>query len=157
MRALNVDFTIRPDDDSSNSFMWNYSNAGHSLFRWRPPDGYPDFKEAWLSTSPLVMSWRLIKWFTGFSANDIYFADILGQTPLSIDTATGLVDFWIDRLFHRPLEAAHRQEVINFMAQDDGADVPLPIRQVEWPGDKYRNRLRVMVSLILQTPPFHEK
>lgn len=155
LRALDFDLTIRPNHDPSNSFMWNYGFTGHGLFRWRPPDGYPDFNEAWLSTTPLVMSWRVVKWLTGFEEDDVYFADIVGQTPNSLTTAAELVDFWIDRLLYRPLDPPIRQEILNFMAQDDGPDAPLPIWQVEWPGEKYRNRLRVMVSLILQTPDFH--
>ncbi len=157
LRALDVKYTIRPGDSLSDSFMWSYGQAGQPLFRWQSPNGYPDVKEPWLSTAPLVMSWRVIKRFLSYEIDDVYLADVLGQTPLAINTATGLADFWIDRLLHRPLDPAQRQEIINFMAQNDGANTPLPIRQTSWPGASYRNRLRVMVVLILQTPEFHEK
>lgn len=156
-RALDSNLVIKTYDSPSDSFMWNYSRSSQKLFQWQAPDGYPDGKDAWLSSMSLVMNWRMVKWFVGASHNDIYHADIVGQTPTNLQTATELADFWIDRLIHRTLDANIRQEIIDFMAQDEGADTPLPVFQESWPGPNYRNRLRVMVALILQIPAFHEK
>ncbi|MEM8932952.1 MAG: DUF1800 domain-containing protein, partial [Acidobacteriota bacterium] len=60
-RSLDIDlpFTLAEDDDMTGWFYWEYYQTGQPLFGWNPPNGYPDFKEAWNTTAPRVMCWRL--------------------------------------------------------------------------------------------------
>jgi uncharacterized protein (DUF1800 family) len=46
----------------SDSFRYRYEAMGQALFNWRPPDGYPDYKENWSSTMPMLQSWRMCNW-----------------------------------------------------------------------------------------------
>ena len=56
LRAANADFGF---DDS---FSWVYESMGQPLFEWRPPNGYPDVKEDWASTMPMLQRWRFCNW-----------------------------------------------------------------------------------------------
>ncbi|HMN27276.1 MAG TPA: DUF1800 domain-containing protein, partial [Caldilineaceae bacterium] len=57
LRAAQADFN--PTDDG---FRWMYYNTGQELFSWNPPNGYPDFKEPWSGTMPMLQRWRLCNW-----------------------------------------------------------------------------------------------
>jgi uncharacterized protein (DUF1800 family) len=46
-------------DPKDNNFGWLYSNMGQELFGWHPPNGYPDFRNAWSSTMPMLQRWRM--------------------------------------------------------------------------------------------------
>lgn len=52
IRALrsSAEFSFVPDDD----FFKRQGQSGQRLFSWRSPDGYPDFKERWMTSSGLL-------------------------------------------------------------------------------------------------------
>ncbi len=82
LRATNADFA--PDD----WFYWVYENMGQPLFSWRPPNGYPDFKEDRSSTMPMLQRWRMTnflmdQWrYGGDGENqDDLRVDLYSQTP----------------------------------------------------------------------------
>ncbi|MEM7335394.1 MAG: DUF1800 domain-containing protein [Chloroflexota bacterium] len=150
MRATNADFTIKYDDSDSNSFMWRYDQMGQAPFAWHAPDGYPDTKEHWQNSSSLVMRWRMVNWLVDKKdEQDQYRLNILGQTPGNLNTATGLVDYWIDRILGYSMSADDRQLIIDFMAQESG-----PLEALDMSNKKVQDRLRSMVGLILNSPQF---
>ncbi len=67
-------------------------------------------------------------------------------------TANQLADFWIDRILGRPLPAAEREELVDFMAAGANAGFQLDLTQTA-----VKNRLRSMVALVLMTPSFLTK
>jgi len=151
LRAGGADFTAKVGDSETSSFLSNYSRAGQRLFRWPAPNGYPDSRQAWQSTTPRAMTWRLGSWLIDWDdANGNYFLDVVSQTPANTRTATEIADFWIGRIFFRSLSAVDRQEYIDFMAQGFNPDIDLPIDS----SSSVADRLRSMVGLMFMAPDF---
>lgn len=140
-------------DARSDSFFWWYNPMGQPLFGWRPPDGYPDVKEAWSSTMPILQRWRfvnsILEWkIGGDGANkDQRRVPIEGIMPAERTTPGQIVDFWSNRLLGVTLPDNERQQIMEFMAYGRGVDSPLPVDQIA-------ERLRYMVALILMAPSF---
>ncbi len=147
LRASNADYAY------SSSFRWYYGNMGQRLFSWHPPDGYPDLKEDWSSTMPMLQRWRFINWileweYGGEGANkDVKRIRFLEQMPASRKTPNQIADFWIDRILGRSMPDVERQQVVDFMAHGRNPDYELPADQIE-------ERLRYMVALIFMSPSF---
>ena len=150
-RSMGADLPFQIDDEVTDSFLWEYRATGQPLFSWHPPDGYPDMSSAWNTTSPRVMSWRLGN-FLVRAEDDAgsRYADVLGQTPAGVRSATALVDFWTERMLGRPANALERDELIEFMAQGHNPNFDLPL-DTDAPTQE---RLRTLVALIVMTPSF---
>ncbi|MEM9774559.1 MAG: DUF1800 domain-containing protein [Chloroflexota bacterium] len=164
-RATNLNMTFRMDHGTTGNFLGYYNDTGQRLFAWGPPDGYPDFKEAWMSSAPRVYAWRMINYMisrdtdnedaaitTSDIAND-YYIDILGPTPSDKRTAEELADYWIERILGRTMDSADRQEVVDFMGNGFNPDYELPLDDDQ----STQERLRMMVALICCAPDFYWK
>ncbi|MBK9925861.1 MAG: DUF1800 family protein [Anaerolineales bacterium] len=150
MRTLNADFTRLP-----GGIPWMCSMMGQPIFERRPPDGYPDVKEAWANSMSLLYRWNFAvgiseNWMDDEEQGRIIRTDILGQTPVEIRTAESLADFWIPRLLNRTMSEADRQAVISVMAQDHGPQDELDQDHINWV-------LPAMVEVILMSPDFQWK
>jgi hypothetical protein len=150
MRTLNIDFTQLP-----SGIPWMCSMMGQPMFERRPPDGYPDVKEAWANSMSLLYRWNFAvgvseNWMDDEEQKRTIRTDILGQTPAEMRTAESLADFWIARILNRPMSDADRQSVIAVMAQDYGPQEVLPEDHVKWV-------LPAMVEVILMSPDFQWK
>lgn len=150
MRAVNTDFTKLP-----GGIPWMCSMMGQAMFERRPPDGYPDVKEAWANTMSMLYRWNFAvaiseNWMDDEEQQRIIRTDIVAQTPAELRTAESLADFWIPRILNRPMSDADRQAVIAVMAQDYGAQEELPQDHIDYvlPG---------MVEVILMSPDFQWK
>lgn len=151
LRALEGDFNFRLDDGDTGTLMWRYYNTGHELFGWHPPNGYPDIRFAWQSTTPRVMTWRMTNWLVDVrDDSDVYRLDAVAQTPAGVRSANALVDFWIDRIYGRTIEPAARGELVAFMAQGYLPSLDLPLDTDE----DTRTRLQALVGLMFMTPHF---
>ena len=151
MRAAGADFPFIEDDPDTGSFDWQFYLTGHELFGWHPPNGYPDVAGAWTGTSPRVMTWRLLNWLVDVEDDGgDYRLDVAAQTPAGVRAANDLVDFWVDRVFGRPLDGAVRQELVDFMAQGYNPDFDLPLDSDE----NTRERLQSMLGLMFLSPDF---
>lgn len=150
MRATKGNYAFDMDESDTGSFLWYYDMAGQTPFNWPPPDGYPDTKEAWESTTPLLFRWRLInRLVDDRDDNDNYRLDILGQTPSNVRSANALADFWIDRIFGYAIPPEERDIIVAFMAQEEDPAVDL-----DFTNSNVQSRVRSMVSLVLNTPQF---
>ncbi len=150
MRAVNTDFTKLP-----GGIPWMCSMMGQAMFERRPPDGYPDVKEAWANTMSMLYRWNFAvaiseNWMDDEEQQRIIRTDIVAQTPAELRTAESLADFWIPRLLNRPMSDADRQAVIAVMAQDYGVQEELPQDHIDWV-------LPAMVEVILMSPDFQWK
>jgi len=151
MRAGEADFDFSIGDSDTNSLISRLRATGHYIFRRPSPDGFPDVREAWQSTTPRALSWRWVNWLIDSRDDSENFRlDILGTTPPTVRTSTELADFWIDRVLQRPMADADRQDIIEFMAQGFSPDLDLPLDT----NTSLQDRLRSMVGLILMTPNF---
>ncbi len=137
----------------SDHFLWSYGNIGQSLFEWRSPDGYPDDKEAWTGTMPMLQRWRHCNWLFGWqiggegedAETDRLRPEL--QTPAEHVTPIALVDFWSLRIVGHMLPTSERQPIIDFMASGRNPEFALP-------ADQIGERLRQMVTLICLSPSF---
>ena len=151
-RGTGGDLPFTLDDWATDWFGWVYYQTGHPLFGWHPPNGFPDVKAAWNTTSPRVMCWRLGNFFVQLYDDHIegHIFDLLGQTPAGVRSAQALVDFWGTRILGRPLALAEEQSLVSFMAQGQNPLTNLPLDD-DW---DTQERFRAMVALILMSPSF---
>jgi hypothetical protein len=125
---------------------------GQALFERRPPDGYPDTREAWATSMSLLYRWNLAVGLTEnwMDDNDTGYkirSDVFAQTPAEIRSASSLADYWIQRILNQPLPEESRNAVIAVMAQEYGWDETLPEDHVGYV-------LPAMVEVILMSPEF---
>ena len=151
VRAADGRFNYSIEDDDTGTLLWRYDQAGQPLFAWRAPNGFPDHKDDWQSATPRVMTWRLMNWLIDIrNSSDVFRLNVLGQTPSGTRTANELADFWIERIFGKPMPTAERHEIMEFMAQGHNPDFDLPLDSDE----DTQDRLRSMVGLIFMSPSF---
>jgi uncharacterized protein (DUF1800 family) len=121
------------------------ASMGQLPFYWITPDGYPDVKEAWAGNSTTLLRWNLGLALTGGALVDGFVPP--SQTPSDIATAGAFVDFWIDRLLHRPMATEDRNTVIHYLTEGKGESLPM---------DRIRltARITLTLALILDSPYF---
>ncbi len=150
MRALNADFTKAP-----SGIPWMLSLMGQALFERRSPDGYADVKEVWANSMSILYRWNFAvgiaeNWLDDDDQGRTIRTDVYSQTPADLRTAESLADFWINRLLGRTMSDSDRAATIAVMAQDYGAQDPLP-------DDHVKYVLPAMVEVILMSPDFQWK
>jgi uncharacterized protein (DUF1800 family) len=146
-RALEVDVTRQSD-----SFHWYTEGLGQPIFGRRPPDGYPDRKEAWSTTMGLLNRWNfsvaLVEGWVGDDDDRRFTVDLRAAMPGDLNRASAITDFWIDRVLGRPLQnAGDREALVSFLAGEYGPEDDLPEDHLNW-------RLPGLVELILMSPDF---
>ncbi len=149
MRALNADFTKAP-----SGIPWMLGLMGQPLFERRPPDGYPDVKEAWANSMSILYRWNFAVGITENWLDDeqghLIRTDVYSQTPTELRTAESLADFWINRLLGRVMSDSDRAATVAVMAQEYGV-------QDQLPEDHVKYVLPAMVEVILMSPDFQWK
>ena len=149
VRATSYQQDWAVDAEDLSSLLSRLDQTSHGMFNWRAPNGYPDARIKWESTSPRIMTWRLMLWLTDTTddVSGLKRLNAAAQTPPGIDTPTELADYWLDRILDRPVPAEDRQEVIDFMAAGFNPDLSLDLSD-----EDNHDRLRMMVGLILNMP-----
>lgn len=147
MRALNSDFTRIP-----GGVNWMMGLMGQALFGRRPPDGYPDTRDAWANSMSLLYRWNLAvglteNWMDDENTGYRIRSDVFAQTPAEIRSASSLADYWIERILNQTLPEESRNAVVAVMAQEYGWDEILPEDHVQYV-------LPAMVEVILMSPEF---
>ena len=147
MRALNSDFTRIP-----GGVNWMMGLMGQALFERRPPDGYPDTRDAWANSMSLLYRWNLAvglteNWMDDDDTGYKIRSDVFAQTPAEIRSASSLADYWIQRILNQSLPEESRNAVVAVMAQEYGWDETLPEDHVQYV-------LPAMVEVILMSPEF---
>ena len=151
MRSAGAEFSFALDEHETGTFLWRYDQAGQPLFSWRAPNGYSDVKEDWQSTTPRVHLWRVCNWLVDVEDDfDNHLMDVVAQTPSGVLSANELADYWINRILGRPMPAADRLEIVDFMAQGYNPSLDLPVGS-DW---NTQERLRAMVGLLFMSPSF---
>ena len=155
LRGLGTTFTYYSASDPeysehrfSRTFRYLLNHTGQKPFGWRPPNGYPDTREEWLSATPLIGTWRMLNWIVNTESDDNYLHDVVAETPVTVRSPNALADFWIDRLLGREIVESDRNRIIGFMAQGRNPDLPLHLDT----DDRVRERLRAMIGLIAMCP-----
>ncbi len=142
-------------EDDNNAFHWLYEAGGQALFGWHPPNGHPDIRGAWQSANPRVALWRLVNWLIESDGDgaDRYLDLVASTLATPARSAEQIVDHWIDRVFHRALPDADRQELVDFMAQGHNPTLALPLEANDWP-EYTQDRLRALVGVMFMSPEF---
>ena len=155
LRAIGADF--RPDK-AHWDFGWIYESMGQDLFSRRPPDGYPDVKQAWNNTTSMLMRWRWCNWVMEEGVprdrTDIK-VDVFTPTLNAISSGTinrtpnSIADWWIGLILGRPMMSAQsRKAVVDMLARGaNPASYALSDNQL-------RDRVPDAVALILMSPDF---
>ena len=122
------------------------AGAGQLPFYWPTPDGYPDQKEAWMASAPTIERWNLALALCGASpAFKPKYLPAAG-TPPELTRAGQVVDHWIGRVLGRPMLAADRAVLVDFLTLGgtDGDSLTAAMR----------DRIGTMIALILDSPYF---
>lgn len=149
-------FTLLTADEGVNgTFGWLYESAGQVPFGWHPPNGHPDLRGAWQSANPRVSLWRLCGWLidSDDQGEDRFFDIVASTLATPARSAEQIVDLWIERVFHRPIPAGDRDELVELMAQGHNPTLPLPLETNEWP-EYTQDRLRTLVGVMFMSPEF---
>lgn len=161
MRALGQDWTVAVGDGKSDELLWRFGFTGHVPYNWPAPNGYPDTAQAWSGANSYAMTWKLLNWMTETNNGSTPVSPILATTRTGAGTwtANNLVTFWCNRLLGYQPEAARKQTLVNFMAQNGNAGSYVIADTEAWAGNDLKahynqSRLRSMVSLILMSPEF---
>jgi uncharacterized protein (DUF1800 family) len=145
LRAAEANFT------PNSTFLYNYDNLGQPLFSWSPPDGYPDKKESWSSTMPILQRWRfvhfLIDWKVGGEGADKDNRRLVFTTPASVKTPNAIVSYWANRLLGYALPTVEHEAAVEFLAAGRNPDLDLPESQLS-------ERLPYMIALLFMSPSF---
>ncbi len=184
LRSTGAEFTPKPDYNDNiytptEEFMSRLQAAGHKLFYWPAPNGYPDDPIAWSSTGTLGMTLRMLPRLlemheTDTSSNSYPFlsdihAQTLGALASGQRTAMNIIGYWSDRILgYRPEPSF--SVAVDFLRQNiaatavldlvtDGTSSGLPSRTGTWNINNLSQhytiaRLRTAVGLILCSPEF---
>ena len=140
-RATAVEWT------PSASFGWSYEALGQELFYWSTPDGYPDTKEHWTSTNVMLRRWNITTRILENWLEPEVQVDLASQMPAEMRSSNEIVEWWIQHIMGREINAEDRQEIVEFMAQGRNPDYDLPQDQID-------ERMPRAVQLICMTPDF---
>jgi uncharacterized protein (DUF1800 family) len=115
-RASGVDLTFRIDHSSSNGIWYRLYESSHYPFGYGPPTGYPDERELWQGSGPLIMSWRALTYM--LRRNDI--VNQAAQTNAHFTnpadrTARNIVHWWIYRALGYDLPLAAEDRIVQYV------------------------------------------
>jgi hypothetical protein len=150
MRA--VDYQPGTGSAGVQTFVNSYRNIdsalvamGHVPFYWPTPDGYPDVKVAWSASTVMLTRWNVGLSLCGVGEGGALFPGFAPSTPTDLKTAGDAVDYWIDRLLHRPMTSADRDMVVGYLANGGPASTSI---------DTVKGRLPFTIAIILDSPYF---
>ena len=149
LRVTNAEFT--PGDH----LFWSMGSTGYRLFEWPTPTGHPDTGDAWLNPNSLLRMWNfstmLFEGWFGVAA----FA-LQNEVPSNVTTSAQIVDYWLDRMLGRPVDAAHRTALIDFLRGSRGAnEAPQPEPATN--PDDLKARINNLIALIAMMPEYLER
>ncbi len=171
MRNCGAEFTLHPDDEDSQVLSWLMQKTGHFPFSWVPPNGFPDTRDTWQGSTPMVMTWRIITWLLQVTdAGNNFRLDVLNQTlnaPEMADpsnhTPRKLAAFWFRRSLGYEPDAAQIAAAAEMLTHSDtydgtpwGLDQPIDLTQDDWPY-YWQSGLRTLVAMIHMSPDFLQR
>jgi hypothetical protein len=130
------------DDGDGAQLLRHLQAAGHHPMDWGPPNGFPDFKEAWNGAGTRMMSWRLVNFLVFARAGERPIFDPLAAMPAEIRRPGQIVDFWSRMMLGRLLPDGERAPLVGHLRAGDGEPA---------------ERLRSAVALLAMTPSFLER
>lgn len=122
------------------------AGCGQLPFYWPTPDGYPDVKESWMAAAPTIERWNLALALCGASPSFKPRYLPASSTPPELTRAGAVLDHWIGRVLGRPMLAADRASLVDYLTLGgtDGDSLTTAMR----------DRLGSTIALILDSPYF---
>ncbi|MGB8646881.1 MAG: DUF1800 domain-containing protein [Anaerolineae bacterium] len=114
---------------------------GQIPFMWEAPNGFPDAAGAWINSNNLLTRWNLALALVANRANGVH-VDLAVPAGVNLRTPDAAVDFWAQRLLHRPLPDADRSKLIAYMNAAGSNKKAAPAAMAN------------LVALILSSPHF---
>jgi uncharacterized protein (DUF1800 family) len=164
----------------SQDLYWLMSQTGQLPFNWVTPDGFPDSKPAWLGSTPLVMSWRVLNYLLldwvpddlgnpGGNWHEYYPVDATATTKSVLSpgerTAANIVDHWVHAFLGYDaaspatpqLDPGIRNLLVAFMQQNAASPhTVLDLDAVSWNNEPWLayvpQRLQTLVASIAMLP-----
>ena len=115
-RASGVDLTIRVDDSDSNAIWNRLDDTGHHPFGYGPPTGFPDEREMWQGSGPLIMSWHVVTHM--LRRNNIVNQAAQTNAHFTLDadrSAQNIVSWWIGRALGYDLPGAYADRIVQYV------------------------------------------
>ncbi|MCS7079736.1 MAG: DUF1800 domain-containing protein [Chloracidobacterium sp.] len=124
------------------------AEAGHALFAWPAPNGFPDVSGYWLNTNTFRASWRnitvtLTNGYSGIQHN------LRASLPSGVTTTRQIVDYFIARIMGRPVRPEVYTELIEYLRGTASPDAPPSGTTAE-----VTNRINLMVARLCVSPDF---
>jgi uncharacterized protein (DUF1800 family) len=152
LRALDV----TPDDIGPNiqAGLRNIVGRGYLAtmgqvpFYWPTPDGYPDVKSNWTASATMLARWNMGLAAAGASdrPSDYLIPNFNPRVRMpDLRRAGDIVDYWIDRLLHRPMLDDDRRTVVDFLTLGGTDDSSVAANDA---------RIGETIALILDSPYF---
>ncbi len=168
MRAVGVDLTFRfilgDYGSPSSGIFYRLEDTSHYPFGYHAPTGFPDEKEIWQGSGPLVMSWRALTYMLRISE----IVNLADQTNAGIPVAANrtpnaIVDFWMNRALGYALDSASRDRIVQFIVDNavdnlnmhGTAGTTIKTSTTTTPpigNTSYQKILRAVLGLILMSP-----
>jgi len=115
-RASGVDLTIRVDDNDSDNIWYRLDDTGHYPFGYGPPTGFPDEREMWQGSGPLIMSWRVVTHMLRRGNIVNQAAQTNAHFSLAAErNAQDIVTWWIDRALGYDLPVAYANRIVQYV------------------------------------------
>ncbi len=142
-RVLETDFKLEADRQ------WSLEWLGQMPFNHPMPDGYPDSKEHWLSSTSLLRFWGLAN---GFAHNwDENYKSPIVERNANRNTPNSIANFWLNRILGREPSPSLKQTVLDKLRDNTPPDAPITDPEaLKW-------RLGESLGLIVMSPEFLEK
>jgi uncharacterized protein (DUF1800 family) len=141
-RILETEFKLHTDRQ------WTLDWLGQMPFNHPMPDGYPDRKEHWTSSTSLLRSWQTLNGLA-HSWDESYKSPVLA-TNAGKKVPSEIANFWFNRLLGREPSQNLKEAVIDKLRDGGNPDAAMPDDALEW-------RLTEAVGLILMSPEFLER
>ena len=137
-------------EDGLQQLAWVIEGLGDMPLGWIPPNGYPDYADAWRSAGITLGRWNMHMsmpqgWWRQQTGGARSWVPRLLGTKLP-RTWGGVVDTLAKRLVYRPLSTTHRRAVLTFIGKAAGDDVS---DNDQWLQDW---RFPYLIALILDSP-----
>ncbi|MDX1554750.1 MAG: DUF1800 domain-containing protein, partial [Xanthomonadales bacterium] len=166
MRGSDVDLSIRIDHGVSNSIFGRLDDTSHYPFGYGPPTGFPDERELWQGTGPLIMSWRTITYMLRRSDENLPgsgpMLNLAEQTntliPLSANrTPQNIVATWMDRVLGYALPSGVSDRMEQFITGIAGIAANQSLHDFTdtnniGASSTYQRIIRGVVGLVLMAP-----
>ncbi len=140
---INANATLTTLLDSLNDGPW----------AWQGPNGRPDNDDYWLATGAVLTTWNLLLAQPGAA---YVTASLTNQTPVEVmNTAMGVVDYWVGRMVGHSLDASRMTALYNDQGGTSG--VPAARRSstnTNTVATRTETALRRLVGMIAGTVEF---